>query len=243
MEKADFKYWIGPLPTVDELKGSGYVLTNVSWARKHGYGSRFEERLQDVQRNDPNNAYANSLPRNERARYSKALEGSPSGEMLTADLPGGGGIQTPRHSCQAHAKDQLYGDFGAWFRAEKIAMSLPARYVPALLNDQRFVSAVEKWAFCMREAGHDYANPQEIREKLPELTAGMTKEKAYATEVDMAVAEATCATKTPLSRTAHALRDEYRDKQPQKYLKAVTTYQRMTLDALPRAEDIARSTD
>ncbi|KMS76371.1 hypothetical protein ACM01_05990 [Streptomyces viridochromogenes] len=242
MEGAGFKYWIGPLPTVDELKGGGYVLTDVSWARKHGYGSRFKERLQDVQRNDPNNAYANSLPQEERVRYSKVLEGGESSAMLKAELPGGGAIQTPRHGCQADAKDQLYGDFGAWFRAEKIAIGLPARYVPDLLNDQRFVNAVESWSVCMGKAGHDYATPQEIREKLPDLTADMTKKEAYATEVDMAVAEATCATETALSRTAHALEDEYRNKQPQKYLKAVATYQRMTLAALPRAKDITRAT-
>jgi hypothetical protein len=237
-----FKYWVGPLPTVDDLKGSGYVLTDVDWVKKHGYGSRLQEKIQNAQRNDSNHAYANALPQKDRVRYSKALEGGPSGGMLTAELPGGGAIQTPRDSCQADAKDQLYGDFEAWFRAEKTATNLTPLYVPDLLKDKRFVSAVKEWAACMREAGHDYADPPEIREKLSKLTKGLSDEKAYAAEVELAVAEATCATGTSLSGTAHTLEDEYRDKKLQRYSEDIAAYRRMSLDALARAEDITGST-
>lgn len=82
MEREGFKYWVGPLPTVDELKGGGYVLTDPDWAKRHGYGSRLQEKLHDTQRNDPNHAYANALPQEERVRYSKTLEGGPSSGML-----------------------------------------------------------------------------------------------------------------------------------------------------------------
>ncbi|MCX4906001.1 hypothetical protein [Streptomyces sp. NBC_00878] len=242
MEAEGFKYWLGWLPTVDDLKGGGYVLTDVGWAKKHGYGSRLKDKLQDVQRDDPNSAYANALPKEERVRYSKTLEGGPSSGMLTAELPAGGTVQTPRDSCQADAKGRLYGNFETWFRAEKTATNLSALYVPDLIKDKRFVNAVKDWSACMREAGHDYADPPEIRERLSKVTKGLSTEKAFAAEVDLAVAEATCATETPLADTARTLQTEYRDKKLQRYGDDIATYQRMRLDALARAEDITGST-
>lgn len=242
MEGKGFKYWVGWLPTVDDLKGNGYVLTDVVWARKHGYGSRLKSKLQNVQRDDPNSAYANALPQGERVRYSKALEGGPSSGMLTAELPAGGTVQTPRDSCQADAKNRLYGDFATWFRVEKTATNLSSLYVPDLVKDKRFVHAVEEWSVCMREAGHNFADPPSVRRQLPQLTKGLSAKKAYAIEVDLAVSEATCATKTPLSRTAHALESEYRDRKLHRYAKDITTYRRMSLLALQRAEDITGST-
>ncbi|GAA2485484.1 hypothetical protein GCM10010393_15630 [Streptomyces gobitricini] len=243
VEEAGFKYWIGRLPTVDELKGTGYVLTDVDWAKRNGYGTRLQEKLQTIQRSDPNNTYARSLSQEERVRYSTALEGGPSSGMLTVELPGGGTVQTPRDSCQVEAKRKLYGDFETWFQTEKTATNLSRVYVPVLLKDQRFVDAVEKWSACMREADHDYASPQEIRKRLPEVTKGMGRDEAFAQEVKLAVAEARCATRTPLSETALALQNEYRAKQPQQYRDAVVTYQHMSLAALQRAEDIVGSSD
>ncbi|MBA2947073.1 hypothetical protein [Streptomyces himalayensis] len=242
MEGEGFKYWVGPLPTVDDLKGGGYVLTNADWAKEHGYGSRLEEQVQVAQRNDPNHAYANGLSQKDRVRYSTALEGGPSSGMLTAELPRGGAIQTPRDSCRVDAKDQLYGDFEAWFQVEKTATNLTALYAPDLVKDERFVNAVKDWSACMREAGHDYGDPPQIRERLPELTKGLSTEKAYAAEVELAVAEATCAVQTPLAATARALQTEYRDNKLKQYSEDIAAYQRMRLAALARAEDITGST-
>lgn len=244
MEKEGFRYWVGPMPTVDDLKGGGYVVTDVVWAKKHGYGSRLQEKVQEAQQNDPNHSYANALPEKDRVRYSKTLEGTPSSGMLTVELPGGGTVKTPDASCQVDAKQQLYGDFATWFRAEKTATNLSGLYVPDLLDDKRFVSAVEKWSTCMAKAGHAYADPPAIREKLPELTGptdGQDADEAFAIEVDLAVAEATCATSSPLSETARTLEAEYRDRKLGRYNEDIATYRHLSLTALARAEDITDS--
>ncbi|MBD0838712.1 hypothetical protein [Streptomyces sp. TRM68416] len=238
MESKGFKYWVWHIPTVDALKGGGYVLTDVNWAKKHGYGSRFERKLLTAQRDDPNHAYVNAMPRKDRIRYSKALEGDASHGMLTAELPGGGAVQTPRDSCQAEAKGRLYGDFETWFKVEKVATNLTALYVPDLLKDKRFASAVTAWSACMREAGHDYADPPKIRAKLPKLKKGLSTEKAYAIEVELATAEAACATETPLADTARTLQTEYRTEKLKPYSADIAAYQRMSRSALDRAEDI-----
>ncbi|MEV0169513.1 hypothetical protein AB0I00_00105 [Streptomyces sp. NPDC050803] len=241
MQDAGFKYWVGPLPTVDELKGGGFVLTDPGWAKRHGYGSRLQQKLQESQRDDPNHAYVNALPQDKRVRYGKTLEGGPTSGMLTAELPGGGAVQTPREGCQAKAKERLYGDFEAWFQAEKTATNLTPLYVSDLLKDERFGNAVTEWSACMRKSGHSYAEPSEIRRKLPEITKGLSTDKAYAVEVELATAEARCATTTPLSDTAHALEDEYRAPVLQQYGEDVADYERMSLAALARAEEITGS--
>ncbi|MFD3416124.1 hypothetical protein [Streptomyces cyaneofuscatus] len=235
MEKAGFRYWAGALPTADDLKGGGIFLTDVGWAKRNGYGSRLQKKAQNVQRDDPNSAYANALPQGERVRYSETLLGSPSRGVLKSELPGGGVIEIPRDSCLSDAKSRLYGDFATWFRAEKTATNLTPLYVPDLMKDRRFTRAVDQWSACMRAAGHDYARPQEIREKLPRLTEGLGEEKAYAAEVGLAVAEATCAEATPLAGTARALDAEYRKKRLQRYADDIAAYERMSREALARA--------
>ncbi|MFE9820975.1 hypothetical protein ACFYSH_02180 [Streptomyces sp. NPDC005791] len=238
MAAEGFTYWVEPSPTVDELKGGGYVLTDVAWAKEHGYGSRLRKKAQDARRTDRNHAYADGLPAAERVRYATALEGSPSRGTLTAGLPGGGTVRMPRESCLTEAAERLYGDVETWFRAEKTAMNLTPLYVPALVADQRFVRALEAWSACMREKGHVYADPPEIREKSAAPGAGADEKEAYAAEVELAVAEATCADATPLGTTARALQTEYQDEKLQPYAEDIATYRRMSLDALGRAGKI-----
>ncbi|AMW15065.1 hypothetical protein A4E84_39800 [Streptomyces qaidamensis] len=239
MTDKGYPYRIGPLPTVDDLKGNGAFLTDVGWARRNGYGSRLQAKAQKI--DDPNGAYANALPREEGTRYTDALLGSPSSAMLTAELPAGGTVRTPRDSCLTEARGRLYGDFETWFRAEKTATNLTPLYAADLAKNRRFTDAVEQWSVCMRIAGHDYATPTKAREGLPKLTRGLNEQKAFAVEVRLAVAEATCAGQTHLTRTIRALEAEYREKLLDRYGDAVATHQRMNLDALARAEKITGS--
>ncbi len=238
MEEAGFRYWPEPVAGVDERRGGGYVLDDVGWARRHGYGTRLQEKALAAQKNDRNHAYANALPEARRVRYSKTLDGDPSAAVLTVELPAGGTVQTPRHGCRAEAKGTLYGDFPAWFRAEKTATNLTPLYVPDLLADERFGTARTAWSACMRARGHDYADPARIRERLPRLTRGLSEAKAHAVEVELAVAEARCATEeTSLVRTARALEREYRGGL-REYRDDVADHRRMQHAALERAEEL-----
>ncbi|MZE75529.1 hypothetical protein [Streptomyces xinghaiensis] len=241
MKKAGFSYWIGPLPTVDDLKGGRYVLTDVEWARKYGYGGQLEKKSEKARLNDPNAAYANALPEAERIRYSRTLDGDPSKGVLSVELPAGGTVQTPREGCWAETRERLYGDPATWFRVKKTATSLTPLYVPDLVKDKRLVNAVEAWSRCMREAGHAYAGPDEIREKRYALIKGLSPGQAHATEVELAVAEATCAVETSLGETARSLEREYRSKKLRRYSEEIATYQRMRLAALARAKDVIGS--
>ncbi|UZI29592.1 hypothetical protein [Streptomyces sp. VB1] len=242
MEEAGFSYWAGVLPTPDDLRGGGYVLTDAAWAKRNGYGSRVRERLQRLQRDDPNHAYANALPEHERARYTKALEGDAPNGVVTAELPGGGTVGIPRDSCLSDAKGRLYGDFQTWYRADKTVTHLARLYAAEVIEDGRTATALEAWSACMREAGHDYADPPSVRAGLPSLTEGLTTAKAFAVENGLAVTEARCATRTPLAATLRALTAEYRSPLLAEYGDDVAAHRRMGLAALARAEDITGAT-
>lgn len=242
MEREGFRYWPEPVESAAERRRHSYVLDDVGWARTYGYGGRIERKAEKAWRNDPNDAYVNALPRAQRIRHSKALDGEPSGGVLTAELPGGGTMRAARDGCRADAKGQLYGDFPAWFQAEKAVTGLTTLYVPDLVKDKLFVNAVAAWSACMSEAGHPYDDPPEIRTKLPALAKGLSPARAHAAEVELAVVEATCATKTSLADTARALEREYRAKTLKRYREEAADYRRMGLAALARAEDITGST-
>jgi hypothetical protein len=238
MADEGFRYWPVTVVSVEDRQGSGYVLDDVAWAREHGYGSGRRDRIAAIQRNDPNHAYANALPEEERLRYSDALDGDPSAGMLTAELPMGGAVQIPADGCPARAKGELYGDFADWFQAEKVATNLVGLYADDLVADERFETALAAWSECMRERGHDYSGPPAIREDLPRLIEGLSATKARAVERELAVAEAVCATReTSLVSTTRDLESEYRGRL-REYRDDVVTYQRLQHAAVERAREI-----
>lgn len=235
MNKQGFRYWIGPIASVADRQGQGYVLTDVAWARAHGYGRKLQERAERERLGDRNIAYARSLPKRDLVRYSNALDGKLSGGVVKVRLPTGGTVWTARGGCRAKAMTDLYGDFPTWFRVKKTAQSLTALYAPDILADARFKRALKAWSACMGKAGHPYADPQEIRRKLPALTKGASPKAAQDTETALAVAEATCADSTPLAATARTVERELRRVKLRPYRDDIATFQRMNLTALARA--------
>lgn len=241
MEASGFTYWLRPPVSAAEREGRGFVLDDITWARTYGYGGVFERQGEKARLNDPNATYANGLPEPDRIRYSKTLDGDPAQGMMSTRLPSGGTVQKPRTGCWNTAGEQLYGDIETWFRVKKTATSLTPLYVPELLKDRRLTTAVAAWARCMKKKGHTYASPDDIRAKRHSLTAGMSPQRAHATEVELAVPEAACAVETSLGRTARALESEYRTTKLQRYSDDLTDYQRKRLTALARAEIITGS--
>ncbi|WP_190139930.1 hypothetical protein [Streptomyces longispororuber] len=238
MESKGFRYWPARVDSAEERQGGGYVQHDVAWARKYGYEREFDVQAERARRADRNTAYARALTQPELVRYNTALDGSPDDGLMSVDLPGGGTVRTTTGGCRATVADRLYGDFPAWFRAQKIARNLSAVYVPVLVQDTRFKRAVGAWARCMNKAGHPYDTPLAIRAALPRLTRDTGRAAARALEVELAVAEATCARSTPLFRTARSLDREYRREKLAPYRADITSYRRMNLTALAHAKAV-----
>ncbi|GHJ41599.1 hypothetical protein [Streptomyces sp. TS71-3] len=235
MRAKGFPYWAEPVHDVPDLLSHGYVLTDVHWAKTYGYGRKLDEQARKERLADKNVAFAKSLPKSDVLRYNAALYGTPSHGLVTVDLPTGGTVRTTQDGCQAETTRRLYGDLPTWFRAEETATNLTALYAPAIVKDPRLRKALSAWSACMSAKGHPFTDPPEIRRERPALTAGLGAAEAQALEVELAVAEATCATTTPLERTARALEREYRAKRLGRYRDAIATYQRMSHAALTRA--------
>ncbi|MFC7813737.1 hypothetical protein ACFUTR_03610 [Streptomyces sp. NPDC057367] len=237
MRRQGFRYWPGPVASVAERRAGGYVVDDVDWARRYGYGRSFDIAAEKARRSHPNITYANALSERERIRYSRALDGD-FDDVLTVELPSGGSVRTPREGCYAEASERLYGDHPAWFRSKKTVTSLTPLYVPKILEDQRLVTAVTAWSQCMRESGRPFESPDEIRRKRDALIRGMSEQNALESESALAVAEAECAQQTSLGKIARALEKEYREAALRDYAEESADYRQMRMTALTRARTL-----
>ncbi|MFD6274497.1 hypothetical protein ACFWFI_02730 [Streptomyces sp. NPDC060209] len=237
MQRQGFRYWPLPVLSAPARKVGAYVVDDVAWAHQYGYGRSFDNAAQKANRDHPNITYVEALPKKERVRYSRSLDGTFT-NTITIDLPSGGSVRTPRGGCYAQAKEQLYGDYPTWFRAKKTVTSLTPLYVPRILQDERLTSVVTAWARCMTAAGQPFQSPDAIRRERESLIRGMTEAQALRSESTLAVTEAQCAQKTSLGKTARALEAEYRDKVARDYTEEFTAYRQMRLSALTRARSL-----
>ncbi|MBA2947935.1 hypothetical protein [Streptomyces himalayensis] len=236
MERQGHRYWPAPVASIAERKAGAYVVDDVDWARRYGYGRPFDIAAEEARRSHPSVTYPNALPEQEHIRYSRALDGD-FDDVISVELPSGGTTRTPRDGCYAEARERLYGDYPTWFRVKKTVTGLTPLYVPRILRDERLVTAVKAWSRCMDESGNPFSSPDEIRQKRDSLVKGMNASQAQSAEVKLAVAEAECARKTSLGETARSLEGEYREKTLRDYSEEFATYQQMRMTALPRARN------
>lgn len=236
MERKGHPYWPAPVAGIAERKAGAYVVDDVDWARRYGYGRTFDIAAEEARRSHPGVTYPNSLPEQERIRYSRALDGD-FDDLISAELPAGGATRTPREGCYADARERLYGDYPTWFRVKKTVTGLTPLYVPRILRDERLVAAVKAWSRCMNESGNPFRSPDEIRQKRDSLVEGMNTSQARSAEMKLAVAEAECARRTSLGETARSLEGEYREHALRDYQEELATYRQMRMTALSRARN------
>ncbi|MER7663939.1 MULTISPECIES: hypothetical protein [unclassified Streptomyces] len=236
MERRGHRYWPGPVASIAERKAGAYVVDDVDWARRYGYGRPFDIAAEKTRRSHPNVTYHNALSEQERIRYSLALDGD-FDDNISVELPSGGTIRTPRQGCHVEARERLYGDYPTWFRVKKTVTGLTPLYVPRILRDERLIAGVKAWSRCMNESGNPFKSPDDIRQKRDSLVKGMNASQAQSAEVKLAVAEAECASKTSLGETARSLEGEYREKTLRDYPEEFATYQQMRMTALSRARN------
>ncbi|MGA5204426.1 hypothetical protein [Streptomyces variegatus] len=238
MKRKGHRYWVAAPLDEEETRSFGYVMDDVAWARAHGYGSRIKQKVFEAKKSDRNLSYRAGLSPRAARMYAADLAGGPGSKMMTVRLPAGGRIRLATGGCEGEAVRKLYGDQEQWFRADRIATNLTPLYVPDLVADQRFKTAQNRWAACMRAAGHPYRTPADIRSALPGAARGRSAAQAYRTEVRLAVAEATCARRTGFGDTLRALETEHSAPVRERYRAEITKRDRLERAALRRAERI-----
>ncbi|WP_435055129.1 hypothetical protein [Micromonospora aurantiaca (nom. illeg.)] len=235
MQRRGFRYWPVPRQPVPELREFPYVLDDVSYARRHGYGTALERRLQETMAADPNARYVRDLPPERGAAAVRAVNGDPGEpDALRATLPAGGVLRRSSHSCTSEAERQLYRDLPGWYRVTRITDNLAGLRVGRVLADPRYADGVRAWRRCMRAAGHDSADPASARASTPEPTSGSVTPG----EIRLAVSEATCATRTGLGRLARRLDAEHRRALDRQFHTEVAERLRLEAAALPRARAV-----
>ncbi|WP_328942996.1 hypothetical protein OG259_16635 [Streptomyces sp. NBC_00250] len=246
MSRRGIPYWTVPRLSEEESRGVGYVLDDVAWAREYGYGGRLRYKELAAKRADLNLIHRGKLTGQRLTEYTDALYGGPDTPVLSVNVPSGGTISSRLGGCHGTALEELYGDRATWFRVDKIAANLTPLYAAELRSDPRFRSAVTAWSRCMRSAGHPYPDPAAAHGAAAKATApdaGTTpgssdERRAFAAEVRLAVAEATCAVNSGLGKTGRALETEYRNKLDGVYLDALAEHAGIERRALARARDI-----
>lgn len=239
MREHGFEYRPVPQNPVPQAREFPYVVDDVAWARKHGYGSDIQREMTQVREKDVNQRYFRSLPPDRRAQALRAANGQdPNG--VTARTLDGMVLRRSTEGCQSEADRVLYGDLAAWFQAEVTQDSLPEVRHKRVMADPAFGRAVTQWARCMRAAGHPYAGPAQLREEA--LPGPGELALAQGQEIRLAVAEARCAADSGLARTAHALDRTYTIRLRHQYRSELDAAQRLQRGALPRADEVIDDT-
>lgn len=212
-----------------------YVVDDVQWARSRGLGLTDPAQVSAARRANPNERYLQSLPDDQRQAYSTSMFGAaPLG--MAVRVPTGVTVTQNPSSCRSKAQDELYGDVRVWFPARAVVENLPARYLPQVHDDPRFIAAQRAWSACVREVGYDVTSPAELRAAIDPPAEDQLDPSPG--EVAAAVAEATCAQQTGFGAIARAVQDERRAEVRREFQSDVDTYRRLRLAALPRATKI-----
>jgi hypothetical protein len=202
MTRQGLGYWLVSEDPLPEYRDFPYVVDDVAWAAKHGYGDDLRRRMQELSESHPNRRHFATLSARQRQVWITSLHGGQDGG-LEARLPSGGILHHSATGCTSEAERRLYGDLATWYRVKYVVNDLVNERRRRVVADPAFTAATADWSRCMHRLGHQYADPADIR---AHLNASKTSPK---TQVRLAVAEATCATRTDLATTADELDRRY----------------------------------
>ena len=233
MHGRGFRYWPIPASQIVLTPPFPLVVTKVRWARANG--------LADIPWRifspHANQRYYNHLPASRQSAYSNALVGVAGGPAVQVALPSGGIEGASSQGCEARAESELYGNYRAWFQASTVARDLPMLWLPMILQDRWYQSAVRWWSGCMRAKGYWYSSPGQAAAAFQRPPSS----RPDRAEVAVAVAEAVCANQTELTAVVRSLSREFSAKVDRKYQSSLNAEWRLERSALPRARRLLGS--
>lgn len=231
-----FKTWVVPRRPVPDDREFPYVVDDVEWASRHGYGSDILARRAEVRGSDPNRQYFAGLTPAERQRALDTLHGERTGKRVSVRPPNGMTVSRAAGGCAADAQKELYGDLETWFRVLTVTDALETLRSSMTTGDAEFAGLVKDWSACMRVRGLPYKTPQEARAEF----LNPDHRRSRKDEIRVAVIEARCAASSGLSRTAHRLDAQHDKRLRDEYADEVRTRLRLENEALPRARAAVR---
>jgi hypothetical protein len=204
MNRRGLSYWREPQHPMPEDRPFPYVLTDVAWADKHGYGEDIIAARERINLSDLNQIYFKSLPV-ERRRYALASFNGTTTDIQVR-LPEGGVIARSSQGCMAEAEQDLYGSVREYYTMTVLDETLTTERQNDVLTDARWLGALPRWSTRMSREGFHYDSPAVLRNDLTRLR----RRGGFRAERRLAHSEARCAVVTGLSRIASALDQAYR---------------------------------
>jgi hypothetical protein len=236
MRDRGFTIYLASSPALED-KRFPYVLDDLDWARRHGYGTDLAALRTRERGTDPNQRYVAALPPARQAAYSLALNGrGPSDPSVLVKLPTGATMGESTRGCIAKGGERVYGDLAAWFAARAVTDALRPMWEAEVRGSATYSVAVTRWATCMRGRGYQYPSPDQAAETFLGPRGG-----AHQTEIRTAVAEVNCARGTGLIDLVRRLDDSRARAYRTRYAARFHTRHRLETAALPRARAIVES--
>ncbi|GAA2117687.1 hypothetical protein [Streptomyces synnematoformans] len=235
MEHHGFYYRPVSRNPVPEYREFPYVVDDVNWARKHGYGFDVRRRLDEKLSAHPNSVHTAALSPERRQQWFQTYGGS-GAQRLTAKMPRGGVLRRSDDGCVMEAQRFLYRNLQDWFQVDSAASDLEGLKQERVVDDGTFTTATRPWARCMHRSGHDYNSPADIRTALQKAPL---RKDTNAQKV-LAVAEAKCAGQSGLADTARRLDRHHAKAVAAEYPTHTNLKLRLEREALPRARAAVR---
>lgn len=167
MERHGFTYTEQPPPSA-AAREFPYVVDDVAWANRYGYGHTRER--------DVNDGTLEKLTPDQQRAWRQTLIGS--GDQLTADIPGLGRISAPDNGCTAEARRNLYGDLTKWYGVRRVVDHLDTYLSNKVTGDPRYRAALVPWAKCVRHHGYRVTTPIDLRLLVARTTAQLSARQA-----------------------------------------------------------------
>ncbi|MFB3980008.1 MULTISPECIES: hypothetical protein [Microbacterium] len=169
-----------------------------SWVAQNGYGMlRSFEQTPETSEPDPNTKHLESLPESQQRAWNRALLGDYAGEEAPQEwIPA-------RAGCSGKADQQTSADSDEFADLRQALGTLQEK----VTSSPEIARADSEWAACMTTAGYSFTNPQGAITSLSQqwmelLGDGSTqpdasaKEKFKTEEIETALADLDCRTKT-----------------------------------------------
>ncbi|MBK7819637.1 MAG: hypothetical protein IPJ61_00810 [Tessaracoccus sp.] len=190
-----------------------YKALTVETAAEYGY-SMVASTPESKAFDEKHQAHEDSLTEAELAKQAADLNGGP-GDTKTVVLKNGGEHTYPAGGCRRHAEEQLFGDPDAVFLLSDALNSFYVDWDVVRATPQA-KAVTKEWSRCMAERNRVYAEPSEANAEAAESSSriayddegnamGTERTGVSPTEIEIAVADATCRAETGYDETVITL--------------------------------------
>lgn len=207
MQGAGFEFVTTPSSTIADQERQAasevppaFGFDDVATAQRDGYGLAGQTSASGVLPSDKANVNIyEALSQQERTRYDELLNPSLENAVMVR-LDDGSEISTPAEGCVADARVALYGDLAEYIELSHVSLNLRNEARSRVEADETYGQALGAWSSCMEDRGFEFAAWFEAYE------AALN---APARQIEIAVADTTCAAEVGSVRIGNDLQDKY----------------------------------